>query len=363
VTVRSEGAVLADVGLVAIGRNEGERLHRCLESVVGRVAHVVYVDSGSTDGSAELARSLGCEVVALDMSIPFTAARARNEGVARLREVAGVQRARAAGDASDASRGPPRDTGEASTTALRYVQLVDGDCEVVEGWLETAHARLDERPELAVVCGRRRERHPEASVYNRLCDIEWDTPVGEAKACGGDAMMRVEAFVAVGGFDETLIAGEEPELCVRLRQAGWKIERLDAEMTLHDAAMTHFAQWWRRMRRSGHAYAEGAALHGAPPEEHWVRETKRALFWGAGVPAVALGAALPTLGLSLGLLGAYGVSAARVYRSVRERGRPAEDALPYAVFTTLGKLPEVQGVLEYHANRLRGRRRGLIEYK
>jgi hypothetical protein len=165
----------------------------------------------------------------------------------------------------------------------------------------------------------------------------------------------------LGGFDEWLIAGEEPELCVRLRQAGWKIERLDAEMTLHDAAMTRFAQWWRRMRRSGHAYAEGGAARRASGRA-LVRETKRALFWGAGVPALALGA-LPTFGLSLGLLGAYGVSAARVYRSARQRGRPAEDALPYAVFTTLGKLPEVQGVLEYHANRLRGRRRGLIEYK
>jgi GT2 family glycosyltransferase len=343
-------SALADVGLVAIGRNEGERLRRCLESVVGRVAHAVYVDSGSTDGSAELARAMGCEVVALDLSIPFTAARARNEGVARLREVAAA-RGRAAGDA------------ETAPVALAYVQLVDGDCEVVEGWLATARARLEVRPELAVVCGRRRERHPEASVYNRLCDIEWDTPVGQAKACGGDAMMRLSAFVEVGGFDERLIAGEEPELCVRLRQAGWAIERLDAEMTLHDAAMKQFSQWWRRMRRSGHAYAEGAALHGAPPERHWVRETRRALFWGAGVPAMALGGALPTLGLSLGLFGAYGVSAARVYRSARARGRPAEDALPYAVFTALGKLPEVQGVLEYHVSRLRGRRRGLIEYK
>lgn len=327
---------LDDVGVVAIGRNEGERLARCLASVVGRAALVVYVDSGSTDGSIELARRLGCEVVELDTSVPFTAARARNAGVSRLRE-----------------RAP----------ALRYVQLVDGDCEVVAGWLEAARARLEERAELAVACGRRRERRPSASVYNRLCDIEWDTPVGDAKACGGDAMMRLDAFALVGGFDETLIAGEEPELCVRLRQAGYRIERLDAEMTLHDAAMTRFAQWWRRAKRSGHAYAEGAAKHGAPPERHWVRETRRIWMWGAAVPAVALGAAVPTLGASLALLAGYGVSAARSYRDVRRRGRPPEDALPYALFTTLGKLPELTGVLEYHASRARGRRRALIEYK
>lgn len=330
------GQLLADVGAVAIGRNEGARLGRCLRSLVGKVALVVYVDSGSNDGSVELARSLGCEVVVLGTRVPFTAARARNAGVDRLR---------------------------ARMPQLRYVQLVDGDCEVVDGWLERARDRLNERSELAIVCGRRRERYPEASIYNRLCDIEWDTPIGEALACGGDAMVRIDAFESVGGFDPMLIAGEEPELCVRLRQAGWKIERLRAEMTLHDAAITRFSQWWRRTKRAGHAYAEGAALHGAAPERHCVRETRRIWFWGAAVPALAFGAAVPTLGLSFALLGGYGVSAARVYRDARQRGRTREEALPYALFTTLGKVPELLGVLELHASRARGRRRPLIEYK
>lgn len=327
---------LEDVGAVAIGRNEGERLRRCLESLAPEVALVVYVDSGSTDGSVELARSMGCEVVALEARLPFTAARARNAGVDRLR---------------------------ARMPHLKYVQLVDGDCEVVEGWLTRARARLEERTELAVVCGRRRERYPEASIYNRLCDIEWDAPIGDVLACGGDAMVRLEAFESVGGFNPQLIAGEEPELCVRLRQAGWKIERLPVEMTLHDAAITSFSQWWRRAKRAGHAYAEGALLHGAPPERHFVHETRRILFWGAAVPAIAVGAAIPTLGLSLGLLGGYGVSAMRVYRHARRRGRAPEEALPYALFATVGKVPELLGALELYANRVRGRRRTLIEYK
>lgn len=327
-------SAFADVGAVAIGRNEGERLRRCLESLIGQVARVVYVDSGSVDGSVALARSLGCEVVELDLERPFTAARARNAGVQRL-----------------------------LGTGLGLVQLVDGDCEVAPGWLERARGRLNERGELALVCGRRRERAPGASVYNRLCDVEWDTPVGDTLACGGDAMVRLAAFEEAGGFDEGLIAGEEPELCLRLRRAGWKIERLDAEMTLHDAAMHRFGEWWRRSQRAGYAYAEGAALHGASAERHCVRETRRIWLWGAAVPAFALSAALPSFGLSLGLLSGYGLSAARVYRSTRARGRPREDALPYALFTTLGKLPQMQGVLAFHVGRLRGKRRGLIEYK
>jgi GT2 family glycosyltransferase len=328
--------VTTKIGLVAIGRNEGERLVRCLTSVIGRVERVVYVDSGSTDGSAAKARELGAEVVDLDLRRPFTAARARNEGVARLLEVEpGIDR----------------------------VQLVDGDCEIVPGWIEAASETLDARPDVAVVCGRRRERYPEASLYNRVIDVEWDTPVGEAKACGGDAMMRVSAFREVDGFDASLIAGEEPELCVRLRQRGWKILRIDHEMTLHDAAITELKQWWQRAVRSGHAYAEGADKHGRGPERHWVAETRRIVLWGALVPSLALGGAPFTGGLSLALLLGYPVSAYRAFRAVRRRGVPMDSAAAYAAFMTLAKGAEMQGAVRYWRNKARGRRSGLIEYK
>lgn len=313
------------MGAVIIGRNEGARLVACLASFPAWVRPLVYVDSGSTDGSVDAARAAGAEVVALDMTRPFTAARARNAGLARLRALG----------------------------APEFVQFVDGDCRIQPGWLETAETFLATRPSVAVVCGRRREIHPEASVWNRLCDAEWDTPPGQAKACGGDALMRVAAVAEVGGYDPGLIAGEEPELCVRLRQAGWEVWRIDQEMTLHDAAMTRIGQWWTRTRRSGHAFAEGAALHGAAPERHWVTETRRAVLWGAILPLVAfLGLVVtPWAGL---LLLAYPVQILRLSRRLGwER----------AAFLVLGKFPEVQGVLEFHLNRLRRRRARLIEYK
>ena len=68
------------VGAVAIGRNEGERLRRCLTSLLQQIARVVYVDSGSRDDSVAVAQSLGVKVVVLDTSAPFSAARARNAG-------------------------------------------------------------------------------------------------------------------------------------------------------------------------------------------------------------------------------------------------------------------------------------------
>lgn len=324
-------------GIVVIGRNEGDRLKRCLESLIGSAGTIVYVDSGSTDGSVAAATALGAHVVELPTDQPFTAARARNAGLERLLMLQPEQ---------------------------EYVQFVDGDCRVDPGWLDAAAAQLDAHPRLAAVCGRRREVSPEASIYNRLCDLEWDTPIGEAKACGGDAMMRVSALREVGGFDPAVIAGEEPDLCVRLRARGWRILRLNAEMTLHDAAMTRFGQWWRRSVRAGHAYAEGAARHGRPPERHWVRDVRSIVVWGGLFPLVAILAAWPTAGLSLVALPAlYAAQIWRIARAQRGRGRSASHSRVYAVFTVLGKFPQLQGVLWYWSNRVRGRKTRIIEYK
>lgn len=319
---------------VIVGRNEGERFVKCLASVRaglravnGTEGRIVYVDSGSTDGSVQIAIDGGAEVVALDMSRPFTAARARNEGLALL-----------------------------NTGAMPdYIQFIDGDCELQADWLPTARAFLDDHPDVAVVCGRRRERFPQASVYNAMCDNEWDTPVGQALACGGDALMRRAAITEVAGYDPTLIAGEEPEMCVRLRAKGWKIWRIAAEMTLHDAAITRLGQFWKRARRAGHAFAEGAALHGAPPERHFVTETNRALLWGAAIPAAILLLALVFGPAALLLALIYPVQILRIAR----RGTPAQ----HAALLTLSKFAEAQGALQYHWHRWRGRKSTLIEYK
>lgn len=325
-------APLAGVAAVVIGRNEGERLRRCLLSLRREVGLVVYVDSGSTDGSRELARGLGVETVELDLSRPFTAARARNAGFAAVR---------------------------AADPAVALVQFVDGDCEVQPRWLGRAAAYLQAEPQAAVVAGRRRERWPERSLYNRLCDLEWAVPAGPARACGGDAMFRADALAQVGGYRDTLIAGEEPELCVRLRAAGWRVQVLAEEMTLHDAAMTRFRQWWLRSVRAGHAYAEGAALHGAPPECHGVRETRRALAWGVALPA-AVALLAPLQPWALLLLALY---PAQVLRLAARPGGPWRLRAAHAGFLVIGKFAEAQGILRYWRHRLVQRQGGLIEYK
>jgi GT2 family glycosyltransferase len=322
-----------DLGVVVIGRNEGERLRRCLISLRNDAKYIVYVDSGSTDGSVAMAGELDVTVEQLDLTSPFTAARARNQGFRRLLE---------------------------AHPELRHVFFVDGDCEVVAGWLAQSRRFMLAHEDVAVVCGRRRERHPERSVYNLLCDIEWDTPTGQTRACGGDALMRVEAFRGVGGYRADLICGEEPELCVRLRQAGWRIWRLGEEMTLHDAAMYRFGQWWKRTFRGGYAFAQGAHMHGAPPECHWVVERRRAWLWGLWIPFGALALTAVFGPWALVLLSVYPLQVIRV--AVRGKRTPRENWL-YAGALVLGKFPEMLGQLQFVLDHRRRLQRQLIEYK
>lgn len=310
------------VGIVVIGRNEGARLTRCLASVMGRGLAVVYVDSGSADGSPDRARAAGARVIELDPAHPFTAARARNAGLAAL-----------------LAAGP-----------LAYVQFVDGDCEILDGWIGAARATLDAEPGLAAVAGRLSERNPGASVYTRLCDMEWDRPPGLTDAIGGIAMMRVAAIGVAGGFDNTLISGEEPELCRRLHVAGWRIRQIAAPMALHDAAMTRFGQWWQRTRRGGHAAAEAMARG----DDAGTRQALRALGWGAGLPLATLA--------GMGLAGPWALLLllawpGEIARLARQRG------LLWAAFTVLGRLAETHGMLGCWTAHLGQRPARLIEYK
>jgi glycosyltransferase involved in cell wall biosynthesis len=330
---------VSDLGIVVIGRNEGERLLRCLASI-SPTAAVVYVDSGSSDGSVAAARERGADVVQLDMAHSFTAARARNAGRDAL---------------------PP---------ACRFVQFIDGDCALQPGWLEVARAALEADNGLAAVFGRRREVAPEASRYNWLCDLEWAVPPGPARYFGGDVMLRLAAFDAAGRYPDVMIAGEEPDLAIRLRTRSWRLECLPYEMTSHDAAITRFSQWWRRAQRSGHAYAELAARNRESPLQDYARRMRGVLFWGAVLPVTGL--LLLAIGLSFGAAALTSVGGVMLLLpliqwarlALREARRlPIHKALTLATFLMLAKPAQSLGVALYWRGRLDGRRSRIIEYK
>jgi glycosyltransferase involved in cell wall biosynthesis len=316
------------VDIVLIGRNEGSRLVAALASLPGQARQVVYVDSGSTDSSVAEARRAGAQVVELDMSVPFTAARARNAGFAAL-------------------------------TDPDFVMFVDGDCTLVPGFVSAAVAHLSRHPELALVTGWRSEIHRDSSIFNQLCDFEWRRPVGRILGCGGDMLVRAEAFRHVGGFGDSIIASEDEEFGTRLRKAGWALERLPLEMTRHDADMHRFGQWWRRAVRTGHGFAHVGHLH----PDYFARERQRVLAYALVLPLLSLALALVSPWLLLVPLAIYALNYLRTQQGLRRAGLPKREARQHALFIALSKFPNLVGMATYHIRRLRNAQMRIIEYK
>ena len=327
---------LNEIGVVIIGRNEGQRLIECFHSVIGQVKRIVYVDSGSTDNSLENARKLNIEVVELDMSLPFTAARGRNAGLKKLKLIEPVP---------------------------EFVQFIDGDCKIADGWLETALITIKSRQDVAVVFGRRGEEFPDKTHYNRIVGMEWEHPEGESDACGGDALIRMKAIDEVGGYNESLIAGEEPEMCLRMRRKGWKILSIAREMTLHDANITRFVQLWKRSVRCGHAYLDGFIMYGISKDRYRTKQVISVFFWTLCIPFVSIVLIPASKGWSLILLFSYGFLWYRIKDwRLRMKNTPVH-ASKYATFYTIAKFAELQGIVQNLFNRIIKKKAKIIEYK
>lgn len=334
--------LMQSVGVIVIGRNEGERLRRCLNSVIDQAEVVVYVDSGSSDGSVKYAESIGVSVVALDLTKPFTAARARNAGVELLSTI---------------------------SPGVDYLQFVDGDCEISHDWLQIAVKALEDHPEITAIAGRLHERYPEKSIFNRLGDLEWNQAgFGEVSALGGIFMIRKSSFDHVGGFDPILPAGEEPELCARLTNGGAHLIRLDEAMALHDLAMTSFRQWWVRHSRNGYGGLNVTQRCGIT---HFKKGLLRARLWVA-LPFIAIALAWltsvyfdQTLGLMVGtaLLMLLPAQLFRLAFRATLNGLPLNIAVFHAIFTMIANWPNVQGQLQYLKDSMLSKTMRLIEYK
>jgi GT2 family glycosyltransferase len=325
-------------GAVVIGRNEGARLATALASVKAEGVAIVYVDSGSTDDSVALARQRGDAVVELDPAKPFSAARARNEGLECL---------------------------AAQIADLEFVLFLDGDCELLQGFVASAVGAMDENSKRAIVVGKLRERHPDASVYNRLCALEWESPAGDISnygALGGIMLARIAAIKDVGGFNPNVIAGEDSELGVRIGLAGGIVTKIDVPMAIHDADINRFGQWWQRSVRAGHALGQRYALNGRSAARDCAREVRSTVAWGIALPLITIVLAAPTRGLSSLLLGGYLLLGWRIFGHYRRSGATVSAAMLGARFGVYSKFANGIGLLRYAWNAFKGRYT-IIEYK
>ena len=329
---------LNNIGLVVIGRNEGKRLPLCFDSLKDLTCQKIYVDSGSTDNSIEIAQSNQIDIIELDPNQPFSAARARNEGFERLIEL---------------------------NPELEFVQFIDGDCTLLPDWLTTGRSALLENPKRAAVIGHLTERNKDGSPYNRLCALEWKSSLGDLTdygALGGISLIRVSVLKELGGFNPQVIAGEDSEFGVRMGLAGYVITKIDCDMATHDANILQFSQWWKRAVRGGHAIGQRAYLNGQSDHKDCVKERNSTLFWALLIPALILLLLLPTQGYSLALGCIYFYLCYRVMNFRLTQGDSSQDAWFYTKFLLLTKFANMVGLVKFYVNNL-SKQYHIIEYK
>lgn len=317
------------VGVVVIGRNEGQRLVLCLESISAMGLPCIYVDSQSKDNSVVEAKERGAITLVLDDSSPINASRARNAGFEKISQ---------------------------AFPELDYIHFIDADCELNISWIEHACEALDTKKDVSIVAGRLHEKHRNKSVYMRLCDIDWYIPPGYAKRCGGIFTIKREAFEELGGFDESLIAGADPEFCHRLELKGGRVLVLNVDMGTHDSAMYHFSQWTKRCIKVGFGYANGT---------QWANfQTKSIIFWGMILPIIIIASSALISPLFMFGITLYFVQVLRIYLSGIDIGTNSlYDRWLYSASCVLAKFPQAAGATRFYINKVRGKRQKIIEYK
>ena len=326
------------LSIVVIGRDEGQRLGRCLNSIPEvrgvAISEVIYVDSDSSDGSPELALGYGATVITVHPKCP-SAALGRNAGWRHA--------------------------------ASELILFLDGDTMLHPDFPLAACDALLRDPSVAAVWGHRREIHPRASVYNRVLDLDWVYPPGFTEFCGGDVLMRRNALLETGGFDEGLIAGEEPELCRRIRSLGYGILHIDHPMTGHDLQILHLSQYWKRSMRAGHAYAEVSERFRNTEDPFWERDRRRNIlrgsFWILSLlTACAASFWYGPVPLAIWVVLLLWLSLRSALRARWKGGSPWLRAL-YGIHSHLQQVPILVGQLQYEIRKRRGKRQKLIEYK
>jgi cellulose synthase/poly-beta-1,6-N-acetylglucosamine synthase-like glycosyltransferase len=327
------------LSVVVVGRNEGHRLARCLESVAAarpKTAswEIIYVDSASSDGSVERAVRFGAKVISVTPARPCAAV-GRN---------AGWHAARAA-----------------------IVMFLDGDTVLAPDFVKQALPEFSD-PQVGVVFGDRRESNPQQTIYNRVVDLDWIVPAGPLEFCGGEALVRREVLEAVGGYDERLMAAEDTELCARIRGKGYTILHLDRLMVHHDLAMTKFSQYWRRALRTGYAYAQVSERIRPADSPNWYRQARRNRVQGSVVIAIIaspliLAVAIRSFVPLLILLAMLAALAVRTAIRSRWKKAPLATRLLHGLHSHLVQIPLLFGQIRYQLDRLAGKNPELIEYK
>jgi glycosyltransferase involved in cell wall biosynthesis len=146
-----------------------------------------------------------------------------------------------------------------------YLYLLDGDMQLVPGFLTKALAFLAQHPEAAGVGGRLVELNTESLEYHeRGQRAAPHLAPGEVDRLDGGGLYRRRAIHEAGYFsDRNLHSYEEFDLAVRLRTLGWKLWRIPADAATHYGHDAPPYQLLVRRWRSGYVCGPGELLRAA----------------------------------------------------------------------------------------------------
>lgn len=200
--------MIGELSIVIIGRNEEQAIAKCVTAAQKAAAEIggaeiIFVDSASTDRTAEIVSSMGVGVLSLDPSRKLCPSAGR---------FVGSQHA----------------TGE-------FVLFIDADTLVYEGFLAQAIDHFRAEPQVAGVNGRIDDLNENGERlegvedrYDGIANVKW--------LRGPCCFYRRSALIECGSFDPQLAMEEEAELGLRLVRAGWKLNILPTPMACHTRA-------------------------------------------------------------------------------------------------------------------------------
>jgi glycosyltransferase involved in cell wall biosynthesis len=198
------------LSIVLIGRNEEQFISKSIESALScrklfPDTEIVFVDSASTDRSIEIAMNYPIRIIQLRPEWRLCVAAGRYLGFLH-------------------SHG-------------EYVLFCDGDAQLEPNWVDQAIQFMDTNAEYGGVAGvldeeyvdRYGTRHGGATnVFGQnLLSVRQD-----CKLLGGIAMYRLKAMQLAGPVNPHLPTAEDHELCMRIRNQGFKLARIQGRMAV-----------------------------------------------------------------------------------------------------------------------------------
>jgi cellulose synthase/poly-beta-1,6-N-acetylglucosamine synthase-like glycosyltransferase len=267
------------VSVIIPVRNDARRLAVCLRSLseldyAADRMEVIVVDNGSRDDSAEVARAAGAKVL---LHPDLRVGALRNRGV-------------------EAARG-------------EILALVDSDHEVPKGWLRAGVNDLVADPDLHMV-GAPYLPPPQGTWVQRIWAVHRLRHAERGEVvwlASGNLFLRKRDFNRIGGFDETLVAAEDVDLCVRLKAAQGRIVSDMRLANIHHGEPPTLWQFFRKELWRGSSgirafLAHGMPLHELPSLAFPIYHLLALTLLVATAFAVALGASWLWLVVVLGLL-------------------------------------------------------------